>query len=484
MVDSIRYLFRKFHRVFVCGQIVLICCLHLSVAEKFAYGLAGHPSLQPAGRGSASQGSKTNSVRAAFQSRILTSSIERSLNFLQTKNTFAVRVFFQVNQDRQKSVADRQSSTSESFGIHRPNVDSSFIKINVIPSERKNLAAAHSGIESADDYRYEMFNGAKNQLGLFVAGKDASSLPFLCLRDKRVTGAKRSPLNPSLALGDVEDSPEQRKFTMDTRETSDAGEVPFLVLRSIRGRGQSFLLIEFQIGMTDRSNGSFTEVSAKEFRLMSDGIARSHSRNFLIVGVDRRHSIASQIPFEDALMLRSISRIGLGLLFVVIDAGEFGLRSEATAQTKGFSLSQFVFQSVASFGASRASTPDSFAATVDGVSDAGIDLPAAFDYLNLVGPRHLYVALYSGRSDRAGSNCEQSESNGERLKNQGNNRRKLARAVLYFAVSERATRLRIKRPEVRVLLGAPSFLSNSQINQNQKSAGQKRLRIRLYLGMI
>lgn len=479
--NSIQNLFYLRQRLIVGAQIMLVCDLTIrGMSQKLTDQFSGHSSLQPAGRAGAPEASKANTICAAIQVCIFAGSGEGSLNFTDSKDSrivFFVAALVKPSQFSEQAITDYQCATSQCLSVQGRQGNAPFLHVNILPAKRKNLASPHSGIESTDDDCSEMLplSGTRGQQSaFFIEGHDAGSPALIGFRNQGVTFAERTANDPAFTLCDVENPAGKGKFTVDTGDASYSDRLPILVVFSDSSGLQSLSFVGFQIRVSDPSYGNVPKVSEKRFGVCLDRATRAKAANFSIVSIGGSGNIAFEIPREQD--------------------GEFSLWVKLPANGQRLAFFESIAETVTSFCFGDTGAPDSFPFPIDVVRDAGI----VKNPILLAGA--FYLALYDLNFMRSGHDLpcrlhlqkilslsrsvRDREVSPERLKKASKSPVKSTQDVLSNVGVLRDSRLRIKRSQVRALLGAPSFLSNSIKRKKQRGRRRADQYFRLYLENI
>lgn len=397
MGSAIQNLFYLRQRLLIGAQVVLISYLRVGdVAQELANHFSLEPTLQPSSRGGSTQATKPNAIGTTSKTGILAGRRKRILDFRHTEHSrlIGIAMLMQPGKFNKQSIADRQSPASKCLGIQRGESDAALFKIDVLPSQTKDLAFAHSGIQSADDDRFDVLPlpaAGVEQSVFFIQGKHASAPRFVGAGDQRVATVKRTASDPSFTFCDVKDPTRQGELAVDAGNATQTDRLSALISHTQSGRAFSFPLVGFKIRVANAADGGLAEISEQGLGIRGDGFKRAKPADFPITAIGGDGDIALEIPCQQGR--------------------EFRLRVELPADGQRLAFFQSFAQSVAGLGFGFTGAPDSLPLAVDDVGNDRVEedlillagaFLAALNDADLVWSGHgdlfdLYFSLYLRR---------------------------------------------------------------------------------------
>jgi hypothetical protein len=396
LVDPIKYFSGVVKGAIICGQIMLVGSLCLAVPQELRYLFPAQSCLNQSSRCGAPQTAKAQPVRfAVFNSGAITSRFESSLDGCDPKDGFGIillGLFPKCFELQAESITNLNDAGLHGLSSECANPDLCFLDVS--PFQTEDLTGSHSGIESTDQDRSQVFYASgtrRKQSGFLFEGQNAYAFSLVSHRDQWLAFAKRTASDPSFSLCDIEEAPQQGELAVHTGETSS--------LTAFGISAKSLCFIGLEIGIRDRTDGAVFEKRVQGASVAANGVTGTQARHFAIINVDRGNRVSIEIPLHRNRKL---------------NAG-----TEASDSIQSLPLFESIAQTITSFGLCGAGAPESFALSVLHPGNASIDVSIADYDLNFMIAGHLLSdKLYIRRSDHDGKSNREMDSDIAGDKNQ------------------------------------------------------------------
>lgn len=366
LVNPVQKLSRSFKCLFICTYIVLIGCVGAGVAQYLRHFFSTQSCLNEPGAGRSSQTAKTQTVWLPVKNtRPSTRGLKRSFDRRDTKHQIVIIFcgsFPQGLEFQTKPITHGNGAGLNSFSSERRDVD--LRSLYIAPLQLEYLPGSHSGINRADQDGLQVRESAGTsvqQAGFFIGRQHSYTFTLIGDGDQRLAFTKWTLGDPSFTFGNVQDAAKSGEFPVNTGNAS--------ILSPLSGSAQPFGLVGLEIGIRDRSDSTFAEVSVKSFGVSFHGAAGAQAGHLSIINVDRIDGVSFQVPVEH---LR-----------------EFGAWSVDAGDIQGLAFFEGFTQAIAGFSFGCARAPECFTLSIFSPRNSGVDVAISRNDLDFMIAGHL-----------------------------------------------------------------------------------------------